>query len=263
MKCKKLAIYVSSYDGCSDVWDSFFKLFYTFWPDCMYPIYLINNDKEYENNNLRVIHTGPEIHWFSRTIRSLSLLNEKYILFMLEDYFLSKKVNNDDIEEILNFMDSNSVYYYQLSKGNTKTREPVRVNVNAKTPYPISLQPAIWDRERLIEILKKISGQTPWDAENYFISEYDGKEGLIKGVYHDTRDLLGYKNGILRGKWILDTIDYYRKNGIDIETSSRDVMSKKKMIKYRIASFSNRYFPKTLKAIIKTLLRIIKIDYLK
>lgn len=263
MKENKLAIYVSSYDGCSDLWETFFTLTDRFWPDCKYQTYLINNEKEFTHGDVKVLHTGPEVHWFSRTIRSLKMIDEEYIMFMLEDYFISKKIQNRDIDDILTYMDNNRAFYYQLSIGNTKSKEPICVNVSAKTNYPVSLQPAIWKREVLVEILEKINGKTPWDVENYFIQQYRGKTEVIPGAFHDTRDLLGYKNGVLRGKWILDTVKYYKKLGIEIDTGTREVMSSSKMMKYRIAAFTNHHIPEPIKSLSKKVLKVFHFDYLK
>lgn len=258
-----MAIYVSSYDGCCDLWNPFFYLFHRFWDPCVFPIYLINNLLDYSDNKVKVINTGAEKDWFDRTIRSLKEINHKYILFMLEDYFLSKKVNNKDFIEIVEFMEKNQVYYYQLSNGNTKSHNSMRTAINAKSPYAISLQPAIWNRDVFIKILEEIDGKTPWDVEHYFVQKFDKKSGFITGAFCDTRDLLGYVNGVLRGKWILDTLNYYKKMGIDIEVGNREVMSKSGMIKCNIASFVNRNFPSGIKKIGKKICGVLHIDYLK
>jgi len=259
----RLAVYISSFDGCSDLWGTFFYLFDCFWPDCAYPIFLINNEKNFTHKKAQVIRTGPEIHWFDRNIRALRQLDEKYIIFLLEDYLLSKTVTNSDVEEILDFMDQNDIFYYQLSVGNTKSKDPKRVNVTAETNYPISLQPAIWRRDELLHILEEINGKTPWDVEHYFVEKYKEKTGAIAGAYHDTRDLLGYVNGVLRGKWILDTLKYYKRLGISIDTGNREVMGKGKMLKYRVAAFVNRHVPTGVKNILKSFLSAMHFDYLK
>lgn len=258
-----LAVYVSSFDGCSDLWDTFFMMLDKYWPDCDYNIYLVNNEKPFSHNKTKVINTGPEINWFNRTLKSLASINEKYIIFMLEDYFISKTINNEDIDEIIHFMDINYAYYYQLSKGNTKSKDKVRTSVSSKTEYPVSLQPAIWERQVLIEILKEIDGDTPWDVENYFINKYEKSNEIIPGVYHDTRDLLGYKNGVLRGKWIPATLKYYKNLGIDIDTGNREVMSNHKMRKYKLAVFFHKKMPKSIKRVGKKILKVFHFDYLR
>ena len=72
-----LCVYISSFDGYSDVWDTFFDIFFKYWPDCPFKIYLINNCQPYLRENCNVIHTGEEVSWFSRPITSLERIDEK------------------------------------------------------------------------------------------------------------------------------------------------------------------------------------------
>ena len=257
-----LAVYVSSCDVCSDLWDTFFSMIDRFWPDCCYPIYLINNEYPFKHDGVHVMNTGAEVNWFYRTILSLNNLREKYIMFMLEDYLISKQIKNEMIDEILNFMDSNEAYYYQLSVGNTGSKSDLRTQVSARTNYPVSLQPALWQREKFLDILNGIIGKTPWDFEYYFTQKYQDKTDIIKGVYHDTRDILGYKNGVLRGKWIPSTLDYYKELGISIDTGNREIMSATRMRKYRIAEFIHKNFPRSVKRVGKKILKLLHFDYL-
>lgn len=264
-----LSIYVSSYDGAFDLWKNFFNIFYHYWNDCVYPLYLVNNNLPFDYKSIKyvgkrpqVIHTGDEIDWFHRTIKSLKKINSEYILFLLEDYYLSKKQNNDDFEEIINFMRKNNAWYYQLSLNREVSGEkivPAQDNIN----YPISLQPAIWSRRKLIEVLENIKGSTPWDFENYFKVLYENGTGAkIEGAYYDTRDILGYKNGVLRGKWIPSTIRFYKKNGIIIDLGKRSMLSKWGELKFNCASIVSCKLDKEKKEIVKNFLSKLGINYL-
>lgn len=263
MKNTELAVYVSSYDGCADIWNTFFEIFEKYWKDCSYPVYLINNELPYSRNNVEVLHTGLEVNWFDRTIRSMEMLSETYVLFMLEDYFISKSISNDDFAEILSFMDQENIKYYQLSERLDAKGKTDRVRIPNKARYPISLQPAIWDRKYLLEVLKEIGGKSPWDFEAYYASESMMKKDYSSMGCYDTRDLLGYKNGVLRGKWLPDTVTFYRKQGLLIDTSKRGMLSMKKYYKYQIAVWVSRHTSEKLKGTVKKLLKAIKFDYLR
>lgn len=261
---KKLGVYVNSFDGCADLWDSFFMLVKNFWNDCIYSIYLVNNSKEYKypGVNINIVHTGPEKNWVDRTARSLNMIDEEYVLFMLEDYFISKKIINDDIEEILSYMENNDVYYYQLSIGYPNDKRRIRVNAGTKKDYSISLQPAIWKRKKLLEVLSEVDGVSPWAVENYLNQKYKNSND-IPGAYRDTRDILGYKNGVLRGKWILDTIEYFKKQNINFDLGEREIMSRKASLRYDVANKFSGYLPETIKTFVKRIFKIIKYDYLR
>ena len=263
------SIYVSSYDGAFDLWKPFFDIFYSYWDDCAYPVFLINNKLSFDYSSFHnserkpfVINTGEEINWFHRSIDSLKKIESDYVLFMLEDYYLSKKQDNRNYEKIIEFMKKNNAWYYQLSikRGvNGGYIVPVRNSIN----YPISLQPAIWNRLKLITIMEKINGNSPWDFEQYFKVKYkngDGEE--IKGAYYDTRDILGYKNGVLRGNWIPSTVMFYRGKGINISLGNRPMLSKWKEFKFNCAVNVSHKLNEREKEIIKRVLFKLGISYL-
>jgi len=263
MKSKSFAIYVCSFDGYCDLWNPFFSILDSFWPDCIYPKYLINNTLDFSWKDISVIHSGKEINWFNRAIRTLEMINEDYVLFMLEDYFLSKRVKNEDIEEILNYMHYNGIYYYQLSLCHLiKKEKKIRTNISDKMKYPISLQPAIWKRHELLRALYKIKGETPWDFELYFASLYENKKEKINGVAYDTRDILGYKNGVLRGKWISNTLKYYRRLAISFNTENRGILSLGEQVRYSFAVMVSDTLSSYSKMILKKILNFFKIKYL-
>lgn len=259
---KKICVYVSSFDGYSDLWDTFFYIFDHFWWNCTYPIYLVNNKKSFSHDKVEVIHTGDEKCWFDRTIRSLERLDEDYVLFMLEDYFISKPIDETIIDEIVELMEEKSFFFVRLSKSEIKKSGFAYQRVPSSSGYPISLQPAIWNRKKLIRFLYEIKGESPWDFEYYFNNCSFGKEQFVPGVLNDNRDVLGYRNGVLRGKWIPSTLRYYKKLGIAIDTSNRKVLSLKESIRYTVANLVSITFPKRLKKSIKTFLSKINFNYI-
>lgn len=261
---RDLAIYVSSYDGCSDIWDIFFTLFERYWKDCDYPIYLINNERDYIRDKVQCIHTGKEINWFYRTRKSLSVIREEYVFFLLEDYFLSKEIDNYEIERILNYMHQHEIGFYQMWCREKRKAENV-ISTLKNCSYPVSLQPAIWNRKKLLNLIDSYDGKSPWDFEMLAMKQfYNVREEQDKlGIAYDTRDLMGYHNGVLRGKWIPMTIDFYRKQGIMIECGKRPVLEKKVLIKYKIASWVSSHFSRNLKEKVKAILSRYNIKYVE
>lgn len=256
-----IAIYVSSYDGCSDIWEIFFDIWERFWGDCCYPIYLINNQKSFSRKNVKLINTGKEISWFYRTIISLEQIHEKYVLFLLEDYFISKNIKNDDILELVQLMDDENLYYCRLSESLIHSKTKKVISVPTGTNYAVSLQPGIWNREYLINLLKKINKESPWDFEFYLNNNLEANGKYYVGVRYDTRDLLGYKNGVLRGKWIPETVKYYSQIGYTIDLGSRELLSNRKWMAYKLALIGKKYIPKVLHKTIKNILISLKIKY--
>lgn len=255
----KLAIYINSFDGYSDIWPYFFSIFDKYWSDCEFSMYLSSNELEYDYKNLRTIKVGKEVNWLHRTIESVSQIKEEYLLFMLEDYFISKQINNDNFLEIIEHMKNFDILYYQLSSTDGIDKNKKYVKIKGNREYPISLQLAIWKKDKFLEVLKEIQSTTefgsPWDFERFFYKKYiNTPNDYIDGVEYDTRDLMGYKNGVLQGKWIRKTIHFYEKQGFEFKLSHREMMSIKDSLIYDIKRLLSIYMGPELKKILKRIL---------
>lgn len=231
----EFAIFIDSYDENVDVWSPFFAIFGAYWKNCKHNRYLVNNILDYDCENLKVINTGEERGWFQMTIKGLEAVNEKYILFLLEDYGFSKNINSHDFEEIVEIMEKENIFYYRLTCPDHFSKNKSFIPVPENTSYPISLQPAIWNKGRLLEILNELASEgarTPWDFEKYFIEKYrDGSpDVMIEGIRYDSRNLIGYQNLIIQGKWDPRVIRLYQKAGISIDTNKRDLMTRKAVL---------------------------------
>lgn len=227
-----LAIFIDSFDGNSDVWPTFFRLFSTYWRDCQYNRYLISNSDSFSAENLTVIKTGSDRGWFTMTIKGLENVKEEYIFFLLEDYAFSKNIENLNFEDIVRRMEEENIYYYRLTRPSRFPADQSFVSVPESTPYPISLQPAIWNKTVFLETLKDIfsrGAKTPWEFEKTFIEKFrNGRDDVnIEGIAYDTRDLLGYQNLIIQGKWDPRVIKFYKKQGIAIDVGDRGYMPMK------------------------------------
>lgn len=106
-------------------------------------------------------------------IKTLSLLKNKYVLYLQEDYFLTDKVDEELLSKLLKCMhESQSAYLevsafsplvQQLKPSNFKYDVNNIYEFNKHSPYRTSLQAAIWDKESLLWLLK--SGETAVDFE--------------------------------------------------------------------------------------------------
>lgn len=261
---KDWVIYISSYDGASDIWPAFFAILDRFYKNRSKKTYLVTNNKNIQHKGVCIINTGIEINWFDRTLKSLNAIDSKYVLFLLEDYFISKEIKEEDINLLVDKMDSENCCYCRLSKSYyvNYQKDIVKFTTKNNVPYLISLQPGIWNRKDLIELLNIINKQSPWDFENY-LNGSDISLVVQKDVLYDGRDILGYKNGVLRGKWIRKTVSFYKHIGINIDTKKRGVLSIWTEIKYTVASYLSHALTGRMKINIKLFINKIGFSYLR
>lgn len=224
-----LAIFIDSFDGNADVWAAFFKIYNEYWKECCYPKYLVSNHLGYDEKNLNVIRTGDENNWFLMTIKGLEQVKEKYVYFVLEDQLIGQKMKNDDIDEIVAKMEKEEVFFYRMTCPKVFPNGESFIRVPEDAQYPISLQPAIWEKEIFLKYLKKLYAdgcKSPWDFERYFIEKYKNGESqkFIPGIRYDSRNLMNYKNLLIQGKWDPRVVRFYKREGIQINTGNRPFM---------------------------------------
>lgn len=262
---QNIAIFVNSFDEYSDLWDIFWDIFNKYWPDCSLKKYLVSNEIRYERKGIINIRTGKEVNWFERTIKAMKSVNEDYLVLFLEDYFLSKTVNFLDIYSIVERMEKEDIFFYRLSMREGFPKNQGFIVVPEGSDYPLTLQLAIWKKDVFVKIINELhdSGcKSPWDFEVYLKNDYrycPPINGILQGIRFDNRDILGYKNGVLRGRWFPDIRKFYIHQGIDFSKSSRDIMPYLQNLRYKIICFISSNFSDNHKTKLKIFLTKLKI----
>ncbi len=268
----ELAVFVDSYDANEDLWDNFFKVMNHYWPESKINKYLITNERIYNAYNVITINTGTATEWAVCTLKGLKSINEQYVFFMFEDYYFSKRVNDKLFLGIVDIMKERSVFFYRISPTIGMDRSKMYTKVLSENPYAISLQPAIWDRVKLIEILEQASHEgvkTPWQFEYYLtdraLENKNETEGAyVKGVLYDTRDIMGYKNAIIQSKWDCRVTNYYkRKTPINLNLGNRELMTKREMMWDELKQKSYSVFSYESRKIIKKVLKTINFKFMR
>ncbi len=65
ISAKMVAVLVTSCDKYQDLWEPFFTLFFRYWQDCPYPVYLGTNHLKYDHERVKTIAVGDETDWSS------------------------------------------------------------------------------------------------------------------------------------------------------------------------------------------------------
>lgn len=269
---KELAIFVDSYDNNKDLWDNFFSIIDYYWPNCCYTKYLVTNTIQYTKHGVKSLCVGDNKDWLNCTLQGLKQLTEKFILFLFEDYYFSKIVSNDQFESIISCMEKENVFFYRLSLINGLNNSKPAVTIPESFPYVINLQPAIWNRAVLIDYLeemKKTGVSTPWEFEYYFIDKANKKllpteNTIVKGVLYDTRDIIGYQNAIIQGKWVRGVINKYK--GIPelkISTGERKYMAFKDEVWNYIKQLGHLLLPYSKREEIKKVLKVAHFPFMR
>jgi hypothetical protein len=240
---KECAIVVSSCDKYSDLWDPFFTLFFRYWPDCPFSIYLVSNTKVFDDHRVKTILVGEDKGWASNIKTIVSGLNEECILYMQEDYFLQSFVDTKKIKDLLRYMSVESVGSIRLI-GSPEPKYPHSnpfglYEVKKKEQYRVSLQGSLWNKGVFLSLLK--DGESGWDME---------KEGSLRSndlneVFLSTQKKCPvldyyYYTAIKKGMWMPGAIRLLRRENIKIDVSKRGVRSEVGFVFGRIKNTLSR-----------------------
>lgn len=234
---KECAIFVSSCDAFSDAWEPFFTLFFRYWPDCPFPVYLIANQLKYDDPRITTINIFPDKGWASNMAEALNIFFSPYFIYFQEDYFLRSPVDTKKICDLLNILigeDAACLRLYPSPPPNKSFKKYRGVGlIDNDAPYRVSLQAAVWRAEIFKRLL--IPGESGRDME--FIGSERSKLiknpflSVAKGAYlgiNRNPAIDYYCTAIVKGKWNYGVVKFLNKEGIEIEKNRREIEPQKR-----------------------------------
>lgn len=215
---KGTSLVVSSCDRYSHAWPIFKFSMDKYWKDCPFSIYSTSN--YYTTGIGTTIRVGEDTSWSDGFITALRQIPSDVIIFMLEDYWLEQKVDNEDLIRLCKYVEDGKCDHIRLytSEGSRKIkRESLNYELdilNQNEEYRGSLNAGIWNRKVLFSLLKYNSNI--WDSE-HIISH--GSKGLtfctVKDMKYIVYDVS--KNMIEKGKFTEHAYEYMEREGYNIQ----------------------------------------------
>lgn len=235
----RIAVVVASCDNYSDIWGPFFTLFFKYWPDCPYPVYLISESLVYPDSRVKSININDN-DWSTRVINTLQMINEPEVIFMVEDYLIDHPVDTKQIEILIDYMHKKKAGYF----GFVPNPEPdISCNdnnmvgeVSYGSAYRLSTQAAVWNKDILLSLLRK--GESIWDFEIKGTPRTNNLDTTFLRLKKDPHNNYpihypGY-TGVTRGKWALEAVKLCKKEEIPIDLSIRKKEKRIDRLKHQI-----------------------------
>ena len=232
-----LAIVVMSCDKYADLWRPYFELFFRFWPEIKYPVYLAANQVTFDGDErVTTLLSGEDKDWSSSLRSVVEQINAERIMFLFEDIFWDKAIDDEKISELINWSIKNDVSFLSLvpnpEPGGKKMGD---VGVFGKSElYKTSLQASVVKKEVILDLL--IDGENPWQFEHNSIARSDKYDDMY-GVY---KFYIPRIHGVERGKWYRSAVHRLEKLNCTIDHSKRPTMSVKENLVFCIDSMRGR-----------------------
>lgn len=244
------SIIISSCDKFSDLWDSNIFLLRKHWNDTQTKIFLVTDlptEKSYDGVTIVSAGEGTEIT--ERLQCVLELISTPYVLFTLDDYFLTENIDYNRIGRVVKFMDSEAVDYVRLYKASKyflckeRARQSKRfsgfyLRDISEGEYKISLYPGMWRAD----FMRKTVGEklNVWQYE-VALTEMARKYGARCAISNNNE--FPFLDVIRKGKLLRKANRFFIKNNIN---SEREIMCARDEFKLKFRTFLRHALPRNL-----------------
>jgi hypothetical protein len=159
------SIIISTCDKFSDLWDAHVLLLNQNWADRNVETFLVTDkptDRTFENVTVVAAGEGTEITERLRGV--MPLIKTEYVLFTLDDYFLTERISTQAVNEDIQIMEKHQIDYLRLfvmtmkSLRNRKAEElepGIFLLDNHAGDYIVSLYAGIWRKDFMEKTLTK------------------------------------------------------------------------------------------------------------
>lgn len=258
-----VSIVVIGFDGYKDVWDHYFNLINKYWYNRP-KTYLFTNELTITYENTLTIPCGKNSEWSLKVKKAMEIIDTKYVVLLLEDFFTNSNVDSTKLYELISCMEKNDLKYCKLLnqskiRGESFDNKDYLHVIPKDDKYGISLQPAIWEKE----FLKELVGNENYNA---WIFEFNRVANPIQNQNQinciaDDRNVLNITHAIVQSKYLRKAIKSFKKQNYIINTNERRQLTFIENLKYDLKCWFSEYTPTFLKPIFKSIGRLMKIDF--
>ena len=232
----RCTVIVSSCDAYSDVWEPFFFILKKNW-DIPYPVVLVTETKSFsvDGIDLETINLpakkGVASTWSERLIFALKQIKTPYVIFLLEDFFMTGAVDQKRIEQCIKWLDDDKkavCFSFYPTTGN----EPSKYAGFERRPqnglYRFNAQAGLWRTKQLLSFLDPAEDAWQWENEGNkrsfsinddFYSISDRKPLIFQYDYME--------HGLIGGKWFKNTKKLFESCGLKVDFEKRGFFDEK------------------------------------
>lgn len=231
----KITILVNSCDDYEDLWKPFFSLLKKYWEPENIRIVLNTESKNFcfEDLSIDCIHPSDiGDQYGKRMINVLSQIKTPYVITLLDDFFMRKKVDWNLICDIIGWMDKDKhIAYFNCDC--TKTFYDYELNyypgykrLPNGNEYTLNMQAAVWRTKKLQSYWRP--DISPWEWEMYTnLIAARNKNDKFYCITDPKYAFCDYGfcfegMGVYRGKWVEhDVVPLFKKEKIEVDFSER------------------------------------------
>jgi len=218
-----VSIFVSSCDDYQACWKPFCHGLKKYWPDCPWPIFVVTNYLDPPCGwKLKV---GKDSGWVTMQRKALKQISSEVILFMLDDFWLTDRVNTQGLIDFSNLIIQGKADKIHLTNfpDERKTVAPSkidkRLNGYTKTSrYRTCLQGGLWRVSTFLNLMR--DGESPWEFETKGSKRSENTSYVFLNVKeHRYLPYIIRPGAVEKGEWTKGAREYAVKEGLKINFS--------------------------------------------
>ena len=240
----KVGVLVNTCDRFEDCWELYFHQWKKYSNGLDWPLYLNTEWKDYQfpegikGYALAVCKARPDYAGWSKegiptwswcVEHALNLMPEDFVLYMQDDYFLTRELDTKVLNEVVSIMEKESdidcVYLNKNANGIHK--EAVYSNwkrVSRKDSYFVSCQAAIWRKSALLQLLR--THESAWQFERWGTRRARAlRYHLYMAAEANYSPVEYFCTGIVQGMWLHPVEDLFYEANIKMDFSRRGFWS--------------------------------------
>ncbi len=218
------AVVIASCDGYEDAWAPFFTLFFRYWPDCPYPIYLLGETKSFDDARVKTVHVPGRKTWSRMMRECLQVLDVDYALIMLEDYLLTTPAETGrllGLEAFARHHRATCLRLVAIPGADRDFKNHSEVGEIAKgAPYRASLMASFWNTADLQQLLR--DEESAWEFETIGSHRADEMPHRFLALKPGVPSPIPYfTTGIVKGRWVKEAVELLQREGVPVDLSKR------------------------------------------
>ena len=245
-----LSVVIICYDPYKDAIDFNPYFFEKYWPNCTLNVTYVTSEMDVSTKHA-VVKTNGDLSYCQRLSAALSTISTRYVLLLLDDYFIDSTVDETLIERVVRVMKETALDYCELytmfDKPNGKRillNDMSFVKISRSRKYRITLQPSVFSVGLLNQLLE-MNPKSAWEAELCFMDKRFDKID----AYFSLDKPFSITNYIDKGLVTKKGYKMLKNNGL--WQNQRAKMTTLKTIKNWLIRKLYRFVPKKLKDKIK------------
>ena len=212
----KASIVMYTHSDVKDVWLPFFGQTEKFMNDYHKIIFVNKRDSKIPSSFQTCIY-DDSMNYKDRLLKCLKEINDELIIFHHEDMFLYDSPDIERLDKYTEFLSNmDDMSFIKLIRGGNEVGIPSKVYPELKYitknfEYIFAIQPTIWKKSKLIEMIEHSASGNIWEFEVHaqkacrdrnIYGFYVDDGGIQRGKYHWDSKVYPYvATAVVKGKW--------------------------------------------------------------